>query len=114
MVMVSLPFVANSGMCRTTGSSSSSAPRSHCSATETATLGLVIDHQTTIESGVIGVPARASPTPMSATGVPSIDHVDQRSGVQAALDAVDEDVHRAGNGRGAGARDRVSAHGWGR
>ncbi len=71
--MRSLPWAPNSGMCFTTGSSSSSAPRSHCCATDTATLGFVIENQMTIESGVIGVPARASPTARSATVLPSTE-----------------------------------------
>ena len=64
---------AELGRCFTTGSSSSSAPRSHCCAIETATLGFVIENQMTIESGVIGMPARASPTARSASGAPSTE-----------------------------------------
>ncbi len=73
MVIGSLPCVANSGRWSATRSSSSSSPRSHCCATATATDGLVIENHTTIESGVIGTPARAWPIPRSATTLPSTD-----------------------------------------
>ena len=85
--MASLPWAPNSGRCSPTGSSSSRSPRSHCCATATATLGFVIEHQTTIESGVMGIPARACPIPRSATAVPSIEHVQLGTEVQPALDA---------------------------
>ena len=69
--MRSLSLAANSGTCFATGSSSSSAPRSHCWATATATDGLVIENHVIIESRVSSVPARASPIPKSATAAPA-------------------------------------------
>ena len=71
--MASLPWAPNSGRWSTTRSSSSRRPRSHCCAIATATLGFVIENQMTMDSGVIGTPARASPIPKSATVLPSID-----------------------------------------
>ena len=57
-------------MKRTTGSSTSSARRSHCCATATAVTAFVIENQIINVSVVIGTPSRASPTATSATGSP--------------------------------------------